>query len=112
TLFTRAAQLYTAGGFFLKAIAIYKKILKIDPSAVESRLRLGDLYARGDLTSDARAEYVAAAEILIASGNTTRAREVYEKLIRIEPGNMEVRIWLAEMHFGQGDAPRAVAELQ
>src|SRR6185436_3121541 len=61
-LFARAAHLYTTGGFFLKAIAIYKKILKLDPTSSEARLRLADLYARGDFTSEARIEYIAVAE--------------------------------------------------
>jgi len=109
-LFSRAAQLYTAGGFFLKAIAIYKKILKIDPGVVDPRMRLADLYARRDLTMEARAEYIGVVEKLVRDGNEIRAREVYEKLVRMEPGNVLARTALADIFLNRGDAVKAAGE--
>src|SRR5262245_32658222 len=111
-LFSRAAHLYTAGGFFLKAIAIYKKILKLDPTVIEPRMRLADLYARRDLTMEARAEYIGVAEKLVRDGQEAKAREVYEKLIRMEPGNVMARTALADIYLGRGDMARAVGELR
>ncbi|HEY6272418.1 MAG TPA: tetratricopeptide repeat protein [Terriglobales bacterium] len=43
-LFRKLAEAYVREGFFLRAIAIYKKILKLDPSGVESMLKLAELY--------------------------------------------------------------------
>lgn len=111
-LFSRAAHLYTAGGFFLKAIAIYKKILKLDPAVIEPRMRLADLYARRDLTMEARAEYIGVAEKLVRDGQEGKAREVYEKLIRMEPGNVMARTALADIYLARGDSVRAVGELR
>ena len=109
-LFSRAAQLYTAGGFFLKAIAIYKKILKLDAGVVEPRMRLADLYARRDLTMEARAEYITVAEKLVRDGKEMRAREVYERLVRMEPGNIHARTALGDIFLSRGDAAKAVGE--
>ena len=38
--FTKIAEFYTKDGFFLKAIAIYKKINKLDPSYMEAYQKL------------------------------------------------------------------------
>ena len=110
-LFGRAAQLYAEGGFFLKAIAIYKKILKLDPNVIEPRLRLADLYARRDLTSDARIEYQAVAEKLAREGNIVRAKDVYERLIKVEPGNVQARLALGDLLLTAGKKEQAIEEL-
>jgi tetratricopeptide (TPR) repeat protein len=44
--FGRIADHYARDGFFLKAIAIYKKINKLDPSKLEVYGKLADLYAK------------------------------------------------------------------
>jgi tetratricopeptide (TPR) repeat protein len=40
-------------GFFLKAIAVYKQILQIDPARIDLYARLSELYLKLGLTSDA-----------------------------------------------------------
>ena len=55
--FTRIAEFYSKDGFFLKAIAIYKKINKIDPARLDVYDRLADLYHKQGLTQDARSQY-------------------------------------------------------
>ena len=47
--FTRIADFYSRDGFFLKAIAIYKKINKIDPARLDVYDRLADLYHKQGL---------------------------------------------------------------
>jgi CRP-like cAMP-binding protein len=46
--FARAADGYAQGGFLLKAIAVAKTILQIDPKQVEIQAKLAELYARRD----------------------------------------------------------------
>ena len=55
--FTRIADFYSKDGFFLKAIAIYKKINKIDPAQLEVYDKLADLYHKQGLVQDARSQY-------------------------------------------------------
>src|SRR5881397_1855037 len=43
--FTRIADFYAGDGFHLKAIAMCKKITKLEPSHVEANERLADMYA-------------------------------------------------------------------
>ena len=47
TTYEKVAALYAQKGFALKAIAVYKQILKLDPRLVEVNLKLAELY--GDL---------------------------------------------------------------
>ena len=44
--YAKVADFYARDGFLLKAIAIWKKINKLDPSAVEPYAKLADLYAK------------------------------------------------------------------
>ena len=55
--FTRIADFYSKDGFFLKAIAIFKKINKIDPAQLEVYDKLADLYHKQGLVQDARSQY-------------------------------------------------------
>ncbi|MCK5237241.1 MAG: tetratricopeptide repeat protein, partial [Deltaproteobacteria bacterium] len=51
------AKVNTKKGFYLKAIAVYKQILKLDETSLEVHNKLADLYAKQRLHSDARSEY-------------------------------------------------------
>ncbi|UCH29180.1 MAG: tetratricopeptide repeat protein, partial [Myxococcales bacterium] len=39
--YQNVADHYAAQGFFLKAIAVYKQILKLDPSRLDAQVKLG-----------------------------------------------------------------------
>ena len=49
--YTKVANLYAGDGFYLKAIACWKKVLKNDPALLDAHLNLGDLYAKQGLTA-------------------------------------------------------------
>src|SRR4030067_2757881 len=51
--YKKDADLLAADGFTSKAIALYKKILNIDPKKIEVHLPLADLNAEKGLTSNA-----------------------------------------------------------
>ncbi len=51
--YTKVAQSYDQQGFFLKAVAVYKQILKLDTRLVEVHLKLAELYRQLGLMSDA-----------------------------------------------------------
>ena len=79
--YEKIAASFSEGGFIPKAIAIYKKILRLVPDHTESNIRLGELYLRQNLLGDARANLVRAADKLIAEEQFDEAQAVYEKLI-------------------------------
>ena len=51
--YLRVAKQYAEQGFFLKAVAVYKQILKLDPSRLDVSLALADMYEQLQLVSDA-----------------------------------------------------------
>jgi len=55
--FLRIADFYARDGFFLKAIAMYKKICKIDPKNLECQRKLAELYQQQGLTTEAKTQF-------------------------------------------------------
>ena len=56
------AEHFEGGGFRVKAIAMYKKVLKLDADNETAALRLAELYARQNLIGEAAQMYGIAAE--------------------------------------------------
>src|SRR6201987_1208369 len=55
--YLKVARFYHEQGFFLKAVAVYKQILKLDPRLVDVILKLAELYCPLGLMSDAVQHY-------------------------------------------------------
>lgn len=108
--YTKVAESYTADGFNLQAIAVYKQILKIDPSIHDIYTRLADLYKKQGLIADALAQYK------IVIGNYERegkAREVIDTLKQMasmDPDNFSIRLKLAELYMKSGNRKEALEE--
>lgn len=107
----RIAERFEQGGFLPKAVAIHKKILRLDPQNVASIIRLGELYVLQRLPGDARSYLLHAADLLLKSHEFERARKVYERLVRIEPDEPRHRVRLAESRVAEGHVEPAVDEL-
>ena len=60
--FYRLAEAYVHSGYTLKAIAIYKKIVKLEPDSVGPLLKLGELYQAQSLGREMRELYYQVAE--------------------------------------------------
>ncbi len=105
--FMRIADFYAGDGFHLKAIAMYKKITKLEPAHLEANERLADMYAKQGMTSEARTQLVALAEQCLKSSLREKALDLYGKVLAIEPANVKVRLLVAEIHAKEGDAAQA-----
>jgi tetratricopeptide (TPR) repeat protein len=107
----RIAVEFSQAGFYPKAVAIHKKILRLNPDNIDSLVNLGELYLQRHLPADARGHLLRAAELYLESKNFTAAREVYEKLAAAEPQDPRHRVRLAETMAAEGDGERAADEL-
>ncbi|HEV8231776.1 MAG TPA: tetratricopeptide repeat protein [Thermoanaerobaculia bacterium] len=107
--FVRIAELYSADGFFLKAIAIFKKINKIDPTRLDIYERLAELYTRQGLTQDARSHYHTLAEQWLKKNDLKGAIAAYSKIVALDPGDLRVQTRLADLHRVAGEIGQAVA---
>jgi tetratricopeptide (TPR) repeat protein len=106
--FTRLAESYDNGGFVVRAIAMYKKVSKIDAGQIQSLSRLADLYLRQGLNSDARTHYLQVADYLIKKGEVDNAITVYQRIAQIDPENPAVEGRIAEALQKLGKKEKAV----
>jgi pilus assembly protein FimV len=105
--FSKVAENYVRNNFFLKAIAVYKKILKADPNNLEVNLTTASLYAKQGLSIDARSQYLQVAALLEKEGRTKESMEVYEKIVELDPSNTATQRKLAELYLSEGAEEKA-----
>jgi pilus assembly protein FimV len=108
-VYQRVADLYAKQGFFLKAVAVYKQILKLDPSHLESTQKLAKMYEELALTSDALSTYELVADAYTAQGNMPKALETMERMVELDAQNVAVRIKQAEALSKAGKASEAAS---
>jgi len=100
--FARIAEHYRQQEFTLKAVAMYKKIDRLDPRNPEIAEKLASLYAVQGLVVDARAQYMIVAEAYTHAGEAKRALEVLHKIADLDVQNTDVRLKLAEAYLKSG----------
>ena len=108
--FMLAATAFERAGFALKTIAVYKKVLKIDPSSLEVNLKLADLNAERGLTGNAIEDYLKVAKEYGRRGKVQEALEIYRKIASFDPNNTNIRLKLAELSFREKLTDEAVDE--
>src|SRR5438128_2471441 len=94
TCFKSVGDAYASQGFTVKAIAMYKKLTKLKP-ALESVLRLAELYTQQGLFNDARAQYLQVAEEFLKTGDLEQAVRIFQKTLEVDPESTAMRMSLA-----------------
>ncbi len=100
--FTRVAESYTGDGFFLKAVALYKQVLKLDPTLMEVNIKLAELHQQLQLMGEAMAYYQIVANHWDKQGDTKRSLEVLRKMVDLDPDNVASRVKLADLYVREG----------
>jgi len=108
--FIRIADFYARDGFFLKAIAIYKKINKIDPARLEVYDRLADLYHKQGLTQDARSQYQVLADHYLKGNKPDEAIAAYKKMTTVDPNDLKIQVRLADLYRSNKQIDQAVMQ--
>jgi tetratricopeptide (TPR) repeat protein len=109
-LFSQIARRYTSDGFFVKAIAIYKKIIKLDPTRLDIYEELADLYHKQGLVTEARTQYQVLADYYQKHDNATSAIAICKKLVSLEPNDPSHHAKLAEIYQRQRLHDKAIEE--
>ncbi len=104
----RAGTILAAEGFSSKAIAVFKKVLNIDPKKVEVHLALGDMNADKGLTSNALESYKVAADHYKQNKDMRKALAIYQKMADLNPSNAAFRLKLADMYAKEGMKEAAI----
>lgn len=109
--YQRIAEEFSRNGFYPKAIAVCKKILRLVPDRPETLVQLGELHLRQKHPGEARAYLHRAADHYVGVKAFDRARDVFQVLVAAEPGNPAHRVRLAETRAAAGDGEGAGEEL-
>ena len=97
TAFQQAAAGFRAEGATLKAIATYKKILKVDPTRYEVYRHLGDLNAERGLLSSAVQDYLTLGKHYLKERKSKEALEIYKRIVSQDPSNLDAQQRVAEL---------------
>jgi len=95
--FLQAANAFRAEGATLKAIATFKKILKLDPSRYDIYRHLGDLNAERGLLSSAVQDYLTLGKHCLKGGKSKEALDIYKKIVGLDPSNLDAQQRVAEL---------------
>lgn len=110
--FTRIADHLAAEGFYPKAAALFKKILKLKPDDEYALLQSGDLAARQGTLADAKRYFQSVAERRKARGDRKGAAEIAIRLGTLDPDDLEARMGAAQLAADTGDAVTALREFR
>ena len=110
----KAATAFRSGGVALKAIAVFKKILKIDPNQFIAYRCLADLNAERGLTSNAVADYLALSKLYLKASKAKEALETFRLVVKHDPANLDAMRQIADVCVKQNwqeDGGRAFVDL-
>jgi len=110
--FTRIADHLHAEGFFPKAGAVYKKVLKIKPEDEHALLQSAEVAASQGLLVEARQGFTAVAEKRRGRKDARGVAEIRIRVGTLDPDDVEARIDGARARAELGDAPAALNELK
>lgn len=109
--FEKVALEYEKKTQYSQALAILKKICRLNPDNPVYFIRMADLYTHQGFTAEAKREYLRVAEIYIRAKRVEEAIELYEKVVRLDRDDLNARMQLAALYKLNGRPERAVNEL-
>jgi len=106
------AKYFSSNGFYLKAIAIYKQMQRLDPSQVSLFSRLAELNEKQGLVGNAMTEYRNLVEYYGRNGMIADEIKTLEKMRDLDLNNLNVRVKLAEVYANNDRKDEGYAELE
>ena len=108
--YAKVADFYAKDGFHLKAIAIWKKINKLDATSLDPYLNLAELYGKQGLMMEAKSQYQYVVDEYIKRNKMREAGDVLKKMADIDPADLKIRSKLADLYTREGNTGKAVEE--
>jgi len=100
--FSRAADAYKWNGCIVRAIAVLRKVTRLNPGDPSIAIKLGDLLVRQGLIAEARVSYLSAGDNKYLSGDPEGAIQAYEKVIAIDGSSAGVMTMLGGLYLEAG----------
>ncbi len=110
--FARIADHFMQEGFYPKAGALYKKILKIGPDDESAQLNLAEIAARQGLLADARMYFTAVEARRRQRGDRRGADEIVLRLGDLDHADLDARAAAARVLAHAGDSAGAAARFR
>jgi tetratricopeptide (TPR) repeat protein len=110
--FTRIADHFFAEGFFPRAAAVYKKILKLAPDDDHAALCTAEIAERQGLVADAKVALSHVAARRLRRGDKTGAAEIHLKLGLLDPADLRWGLSAALAAAELGNVHGAVGRLR
>src|SRR5450756_1229578 len=108
TLYERAVDLYTEGGFFNNAIALCNKILRTSPGRATVYYKLGKISAAKGFKGDAKQNFLEYADRMQKAGQMEEAFRALKEFADLCPDQDDIRLMLAEQLTKAGKKPEAL----
>ncbi len=96
------AEAYADQGFYLKAIAVYKQALRIDPESAPLFRNMGEMYLKQGLVGDALASFKRGVDVLRRQEMSEEAARLLVRMEEMAPENAAIKIHLAELYLDEG----------
>jgi tetratricopeptide (TPR) repeat protein len=106
------ADYYLQRKEMIKALAIYQKMADLNATNVSFRIKLGDMYAKENMISEASKAYLCAADVHLEKKEFKDARQLFEKVLSVDPGNMTVYHKAGIVYFEEGKFGEACKALK
>ena len=95
--YIKGAEIFIQNGEREKAVAIYKKVLRLDSQQGPVHSQLGAIYSEMGLIGEAISHYRIAAGLYEKNGPRGESIKIYQKLLQLLPQDTEVQTRLREM---------------
>lgn len=106
------AKYFASNGFYLKAIAIYKQMQRLDPSQISIFTRLAELNEKQGLVGNALAELRHLVGYYEKNDMVADAIKTLEKMRDLDSGNINVQVKLAEVYANNDRVEDGLAEFK
>lgn len=109
-MFRRIGGGFQEDGLSAQAIALFKKVVRIDPEQWDAYETLGDLYSEQALPFEAAAQYEVAARAYLRAEDYPAAIRAHQGIINNRPVDAAARAKLAEIYLMTRRVPQALEE--
>jgi len=110
--YVRIAEHFAKEGFYPKAAALYKKILKVRPDDETALLQLAEISARLGLLADAKSQLGTVIKQRQGRGDLKGANELVVRLGALDPNDFDARLTAARVLVDTGKGADAAARFR
>jgi tetratricopeptide (TPR) repeat protein len=111
-LFLQLAEIHLKNNRQPEAIALLKKLLLAEPDNLRIQVRLADLYQAMGHSKEAVEAYVSASQRALARGDQAECEKLAEKVLKIDPSNLDALTVKARALSSQGNFAQAAQLLE